>query len=106
MPGGSSLQMVSNKREALAASVTIALTNNTSEVLEARRQWVKGGEAVNLAVRTNHPKMGLMINGNYIGNNLIVKDNNRGKICKCLWVKYQPCVSDRTCKFAETPCWV
>ena len=42
--------MVSNKREALAASVTIALTNNTREVLEARRQWVKGGEAVNLAV--------------------------------------------------------
>ena len=51
MPGGSSLQMVSNKREALAASVTIALTNNTSEVLEARRQWVKGGDAFNLAVR-------------------------------------------------------
>ena len=59
--------MVSNKREALAASVTIAVTNNTNEVLEARRQWVKGGEAVNLAVRTNHPLKGLMLNGNYIG---------------------------------------
>ena len=50
MPGGSSLHLVSNKREAMAASVTIALTNKTNEVLEARRQWVKGGEAVNLAV--------------------------------------------------------
>ena len=79
MPGGSSLQMVSNKREALAASVTIALTNNTSEVLEARRQWVKGGEAVNLAVRKNHLKMGLMLDENYIGNTLIVKDNNSGE---------------------------
>ena len=70
MPGGSSLHLVSNKREAMAASVTIALTNKTNEVLEARRQWVKGGEAVNLAVsygpwgfllKLMNPKMETMI---------------------------------------------
>ena len=44
--------MVSLKREGLAASVLIAVTNRTNEVLEARRQWVKGGEACNRAVRT------------------------------------------------------
>ena len=44
--------MVSLKREGLAASVLIAVTNRTNEVLEARRQWVKGGEACNQVVRT------------------------------------------------------
>ena len=62
--------MVSLKREGLAASVLIAVTNRTNEVLEARRQWVKGGEAVNLAVcygpwvfllKLMNPKMETMI---------------------------------------------
>ena len=44
--------MVSLKREGLAASVLIAVKNRTNEVLEARRQWVKGGEACNQVVRT------------------------------------------------------
>ena len=65
MSRGSRLEMVSLKREGLAASVLIAVTNRTNEVLEARRQWVKGGEACNQVVRTVlNKKNKLILNSN------------------------------------------
>jgi hypothetical protein len=47
---GESLRLVAGRRKQLAASVAITVTNRTGELLEARREWVKGGEAANRTV--------------------------------------------------------
>ena len=46
MASGSSVAEAARLREGFASSVTIVLTNKTGELLEAGREWVKGGEAV------------------------------------------------------------
>ena len=50
MGKGESVDMVASKRESFSSTVNIMVTNNTEEYLDVRKDWVKGGEAINRPV--------------------------------------------------------
>ena len=51
MGKGESVHLVALKRQSFSATVNIVLTNNTEQHLDIRKEWVKGGEAINRPVR-------------------------------------------------------
>jgi len=50
MGKGESVHLVALKRQSFSATVNIVLTNNTEQHLDIRKEWVKGGEAINRPV--------------------------------------------------------
>ena len=50
MGKGESVDMVASKRQSFSSTVNIMVTNNTEEYLDVRKDWVKGGEAINRLV--------------------------------------------------------
>ena len=50
MGKGESVDLVAMKRQSFSSTVSIMVTNNTEEYLDIRKEWVKGGEAINRPV--------------------------------------------------------
>ena len=50
MGKGESVDLVAMKRQSFSSTVSILVTNNTEEFLDMRKDWVKGGEAINRPV--------------------------------------------------------
>ena len=50
MGKGESVDLVAIKRQSFSATVNIVVTNNTEHFLDMRKEWVKGGEAINRPV--------------------------------------------------------
>ena len=50
MGKGESVDLVAIKRQGFSSTVSILVTNNTEEYLDIRKEWVKGGEAINRPV--------------------------------------------------------
>jgi len=50
MGKGESVDLVAIKRHSFSATVNIVVTNNTEQFLDMRKEWVKGGEAINRPV--------------------------------------------------------
>ena len=50
MGKGESVDLVAIKRQNFSATVNIVVTNNTDQFLDLRKEWVKGGEAINRPV--------------------------------------------------------
>ena len=50
MGKGESVDLVAIKRQSFSSTVNIVVTNNTEQFLDMRKEWVKGGEAINRPV--------------------------------------------------------
>jgi len=63
------VDLVAIKRQSFSSTVSILVTNNTEEFLDMRKDWVKGGEAINRPVDISPGKQeAFLVSRNHRGN--------------------------------------
>ena len=82
------MDLVAMKRQSFSSTVSILVTNNTEEFLDMRKDWVKGGEAINRPVSLirTRVKFELLSLDRILG--LIARLSKRQLISKALFFKF------------------